>query len=102
MINFGFYIGLPYGLDRNKERRTFFSIDRPIEWLPNKNWDIELHYYTWTNLLSIEIDFGWFGSDHAGPSISIDILGFCFRLAIYDGRHWDSTNGRWYEYGEQS
>jgi hypothetical protein len=39
--------------------------------------------------------------DHAGFDISIDLLWFYLDLNIYDGRHWNDDENRWYEYNEE-
>lgn len=35
------------------------------------------------------------GTDHAGPDFSLSVLGYEFRIAMRDKRHWNYENNSW-------
>ena len=39
--------------------------------------------------------------DHAGLSIYLDWMSFEVELQVYDVRHWDEENGRWFAQGTE-
>ena len=65
----------------------------------NKAWEIEYCKYS---LYWLEFDFllSFRGSDHAGPSLLIELFGHSFSFRIYDIRHWDYENNTWEEHDE--
>lgn len=60
----------------------------------NKHWEIELTKYS-NYFLGIRLDACWRGRDHAGFSVELMLLGYCFHVNIYDSRHWDYENNCW-------
>lgn len=60
----------------------------------NKFWELQISRYAW-NWLEIQIDLNWRQTDHAGPWIMINILGWQFDARIYDHRHWDDQLNNW-------
>ena len=46
---------------------------------------------------AFEIGGGWSRhKDHAGPNIQVTILGVFFEISVYDYRHWNDTENRFY------
>lgn len=41
------------------------------------------------------------GEDHAGLHSSFEIMGFGFEFNVYDNRHWNYEENRWYVEGEE-
>lgn len=60
----------------------------------NKTLEICLDHYAY-ELFELDITTAWRGSDHAGPSLSINLFGLGFRISLPDNRHWDHINNRW-------
>jgi hypothetical protein len=46
-------------------------------------------------LFELQVDLNFAGSDHAGPSVEINLLGYSLTAKIYDVRHWDYKHGKW-------
>lgn len=71
----------------------FFSI-------PNQYWEVQITSFLWTSLFDFEF---WLSSrtDHAGLNVNFTILGVFFSFQVYDGRHWNSKEDRWYLPGEE-
>lgn len=61
----------------------------------NKHLEIQLGRFELHDLIGIEFDLRWKGSDHQGPALEILILGLFFRIHIYDQRHWDYSQHGW-------
>lgn len=47
------------------------------------------------HILDIGLDLRWYGSDHQGPELDINLLGFMFNVKVYDSRHWNYEENRW-------
>lgn len=102
------YLGFRLGLG---ERKNFLATDdfhsifcyepvgQPII-TPHKHLCVEL---TWSNSWAIELrfDLTFRGRDHAGLDIDVQVLGLSFGFQIYDSRHWNYDEDRWYQYGEE-
>lgn len=74
-------------------------VGKPI-FPPNKFVCIEL---CWSDSWSIEFrfDLTFRGRDHAGLDFNVQVLGLDFHFQIYDNRHWNYDENRWYRYGEE-
>jgi hypothetical protein len=89
------------------------EIRNPTKWInyPFKNinickfWNLSEHKIfefqlaTWDlyNLFEFDLDLIWWGRDHAGPEISIELLGMRLDVRIYDTRHWQENANTWEE-----
>lgn len=63
----------------------------------HKAWEIEAY----KTKAIFDIDFNLsFRQDHAGISIGFGLFGYTVSGQIYDTRHWNSKEGRWYVYDE--
>ena len=63
----------------------------------NKVVEIEFIRYSY-DLMSLEVNLAWKGSDHAGPYIEIGLLGYTGSIKLYDIRHWDYDKKDWSKY----
>jgi len=89
MISFRLSLANPF---KHLPFKSYWQRDIPIS--KNKTLEIGFYRYAW-DLFELALDLRWFGSDHAGPSIEINILGYTVRLGICDHRHWDSLKNDW-------
>jgi hypothetical protein len=62
--------------------------------------EIGIYKYAW-DLFEISLDLRWRGSDHAGPSFEINVLGYTARIGISDKRHWNSETNSWCNYDKE-
>lgn len=94
MIYFGFKISNPFFTPTNE----FFNKDyywRDIKLSENKNFEIQISKFEPRQLLDFSVDLNWTGTDHAGPSLEIEVFGYMFNVKIYDSRHWNYDEHRW-------
>lgn len=63
----------------------------------NKGWEVELTHYTHT-LFEFGLNLRCTRMDHAGPSVEISVVGYSFRAAVNDFRHWNFEQKRWMNY----
>lgn len=95
MIFFKFIVDNPWHRPRDDfESRDFFYKDGSFT--RHKHWEVQVSRWAPDSLAEIDIDLRWRGSDHAGPSIEIELFGFMLAAKIYDSRHWNHDAGRWY------
>lgn len=98
MIKFKFTITNPF-----KNKPCLFKdirYDRTWTLSTNKSFEFEVVQFGLQNLFNFELDLTWSGSDHAGPSIIVEILGVYFVAKFYDHRHWDYDNQTWEVYDD--
>jgi len=96
MIKFRFTIKNPF-----KFRDVLFKdfgYDKTWTISKNKSFEVQLAQFELQNFFNLDIDLSWNGSDHAGPGISIEILGVYIAAKFYDHRHWDYDNITWEVY----
>jgi hypothetical protein len=99
MISLGFSIGNPW----HREKDQGLGIDYIAEeWLVTSQKILSLQLTRWgmANLASFDLDLTWFGRDHAGPELTIELLGFMFHVSLQDTRHWNHDEGRFQTYEE--
>ena len=61
---------------------------------------IELEFILHTEML-VEFDFMWSSKiDHAGVTIVLGLFGHSLNFNLYDRRHWNEEENRWYRPGE--
>lgn len=95
MIFFKFILDNPWFKPREDFKSTNYFY-RGGSFTTYKHWEIQVGRWEPRHLVEFEIDTRWAGSDHAGPSIEIEIFGFMLMTTIYDSRHWNHDAGRWY------
>lgn len=88
-LNFSFW-----KLKKPKEVNDY-TWDKSWNISKNKNLEIQLSRWDIDHVLDFKFNGYWYGRDHAGPSLQIDILGLYFYIGIYDRRHWDYKLGKW-------
>jgi hypothetical protein len=87
-LNFSIYNFLKVS---NYFRNIFWS---DTEITNNKCIELEC-FYSNSNVLEFNLDLSFWGSHHAGPSLTIGILGYTCSLRLYDKRHWDYDVNDW-------
>jgi hypothetical protein len=92
MIDFRLSIKNPF---KHSEWRDLYQ----GEWLITKNKVFEIGFFNYRyNLFEFHLDLNWFGSDHAGPELNLNILGYEVRIALHDTRHWNHEENKWHIY----
>ena len=94
MINFRLAIANPF---KHPPFKDYWQRDLVIT--KNKIFEIGFYRYAW-DLFELALDLRWQGTDHAGPSLEIGILGYTARVGISDKRHWDSIENDWQRYDQ--
>ena len=71
----------------------FFSLTK------NKHVELSLYRkFEWTISFVVEYTTK---TDHAGFTFNLNLLGLEFEVKIYDSRHWNDDENRWYLPGEE-
>lgn len=92
MISFSFNIRNPWS-DRwnciyNKAGETLIK---------NKFWEIQVDKCS--DIVGFEFRYT-IRQDHAGIFLSLALFGYDVIFTLYDNRHWNTNEGRWYRSGE--
>jgi hypothetical protein len=66
----------------------------------NKYWELETYLTTFISIFYFSINWSIKG-DHAGFSINIEIFKWAFSFKIYDNRHWNWNENRFYLENEE-
>lgn len=74
--------------------KNIFVYDRKVT--KNKAFEVQLALFPASTIFGITIDTNWKGSDHAGPRLNLSILWVFFSIGLYDIRHWNYSESRWY------
>ena len=61
----------------------------------NKNFEIQISRFERSHLMDVAVDLRWWGQDHQGPELDLNLLGYMFNVKIYDSRHWNWEKNRW-------
>jgi hypothetical protein len=61
----------------------------------NKSFEIQSFRVDPYYLCDLTLDLHWWGSNHAGPELEINIWGFVFYVKIYDRRRCDLESHMW-------
>jgi len=89
MIRFRFGVANPF---KCKEFRNIYA----RHWAVTKNKTLELQFYRYAyEVVSFDLDLSWQGQSHAGPNLELNILGWNFKIALEDNRHWDHERHCW-------
>lgn len=71
------------------------------ERLTTNKW-LEINLIHWEPTSWFDSKVRWdFKGDHCGPEFSLEIYGFHFSIKIYDARHWNWKQERFYLPGEE-
>jgi hypothetical protein len=95
MFCLGFRIDIDRSMVPQWNQRDFFCPHGSFKWWPHKHWEIQFSRWPTDVLVKAEFDLRFRGSDHAGPSIYLEVLGLMFHAQIYDDRHWNHDANRW-------
>lgn len=63
----------------------------------HKHWEVEI-IFNKAIIAGFELQTHLWGSDHAGPSLRISLLGLELHINMYDSRHWSHKTNTWTEY----
>jgi len=96
MINFWVAIRNPFKCANFK---MFWVRSGPVT--QNKVWELQLSHYAY-NCFEIKLDLNWQGQDHAGPWLTVNLLGYTIDARIHDVRHWDDDADNWKVYGKST
>jgi hypothetical protein len=92
-------ISLNFNL-RNPYSQTFKNLWNHM-WYICENKYAELEVYRDSSLVAV--NFNWtIRQSHAGLDVELGLFGYCIHFNIYDNRHWNYTEGRWYKYDEEN
>ena len=61
----------------------------------NKSWELQFSRYAY-NWLEFKLDLAWWGQDHAGPWLTINVFGWTLDARVYDRRHWNDDANDWH------
>lgn len=73
----------------------YTSWDESFKISKNKSFEIQIAYFDWRNIFSVELCVACSGYDHVGPSFTMTVLGLFLNIALYDHRHWDHETNDW-------
>jgi hypothetical protein len=93
MISFHFNIA-NFGRSLTADRDDRFDWDRTWQVSTNKSFELQVTHWSFDRLLSFQLDTHFWGSDHAGPEVSLELFGWYFAAKLYDHRHWNYEAGR--------
>jgi hypothetical protein len=100
MFLFDFYVSWPWGKNSGETGRDYFYREWQIS--KNKSFEIQLSKYNVAkSLFSVRFDTRWVGEDHAGPAIYVEIWKYLLNIQLYDHRHWNYEEARWYSAQEE-
>lgn len=93
LFYFSFAIRNPFYNPNTNIWKPFYQNETLIS--ENKTFEIVLYKYFF-NLFECTIDLKFTGHDHCGPSFELCVLGFGICLQVFDNRHWNIEENRWY------
>lgn len=94
MLQFILSIGNPWRGKNGKPALDYFFKDKTLS--RNKSFELQITRLSLADsILLLDLDLRWWGHDHAGPSITIEIGRYFFCAKIYDHRHWDYDRNDW-------
>lgn len=88
MFTVSIKVNNPVSCSSNFKSKSFVS----YQLSKNKHLSID-GVYDRTTIAILDIDMQWAGLDHAGPRVTIGLLGFEFHVMIYD--NWDYETNTW-------
>jgi len=91
MLNFFLRVNNPFKKDTHSNFHHLWGWHKSLT--QYREFEIETYYSPM--IVDVEIVFEMKGRDHAGPRITIGILGWTISASIYDNRHWDYDAGYW-------
>lgn len=99
MISLNVNVGNPWHKGKNQRPGVDYIEE---EWLVSEYKFLSLQLTRWSmaRLFSLRLDLGWFGEDHAGPELTIELFGYMFHVSLKDTRHWNYDEGRFQTYEE--
>ena len=100
MIYIGFELAWPVKKCQAQLSKDYLYVDGQIT--KNKSFEFQISKFAYSFPI-IGFDFSYRPyQDHAGPRLTIALLGIEFMASLYDNRHWFREEGRWFEPGEEA
>ena len=96
MFRLSFTVANPF-----KRRDGFFkrfSKDKSRRLSENKSVEWQVAQWDMVNLFDFDLNLIWWGRDHAGLELMIEVCGLMFNIKIYDPRHCDYMFDKWENY----
>jgi hypothetical protein len=95
MINFRLQLSNPwFKPNEDFENKDYAFIDRQVS--KNKSFELQISKFESSDIFEVALDLRWWGSDHQGPRLEINVLGYMFMMQLYDCRHWNYDVNRWF------
>ena len=96
-INFSVTVDSSVMPDMGKHK-DFVQKSGSIPWWKHKHWEIQISKYSGRvdTIFRIHIDLALNGLDHGGPKFYLEIFGYVFDIHMYDARHWNHDENRWW------
>lgn len=85
------------GVERKRYRRLGLSLSFPF----HKGLEIELEHSLEPRALFQFLSRLTRQQDHSGFTLDVSLLGFGCDMKLFDSRHWNSKESRWYEADEE-
>jgi hypothetical protein len=63
----------------------------------HKFFELQFSRYAF-NWVELSVDLNWRQTDHAGPWITVNLVGWTVDLRIVDNRHWNDETNAWETY----
>lgn len=98
MINFSFHLSWPRK-QSDRPYKDYFYKEGNL-W-GTKYWEIQFSRIG-EELLGFTLRLDPIGADHGGLHIEFNFLRRMLAFVIYDSRHWNHEENRWYEPGEET
>lgn len=98
MIRLSFNLKNPWHNEQKQPWRDFYQ--RAWRLSKNKTLEICFDFYPYT-LAQFNLDTTWRGRDHAGPEISLGLVGLGLQIQIVDNRHWNYDTNDWRIYDRE-
>ena len=94
---FYFHFDLPFQsllkFPRRNDQKDYLIFERNIT--EHKVFELQISRWMTTDVFSMSVELGFFGADHAGPGLSLTIMGYGLIVGLKDNRHWSCTHHRW-------
>jgi len=94
MIWLNFQISNPWWKGKNdKPMVDYVCVDKMVT--KHKFVELQISKMNPHELFEFTLDTCWFGEDHAGFELTVEVYGFYFSLQFRDNRHWNYKENRW-------
>ena len=86
---------------RNPFRMVHFKNIWSRFWKVTEHRTLEVQIYRYGyNIVEINLETSFTGSDHAGPKFELGVFTWYFVISLPDNRHWDPITNSWQIYND--